>query len=221
MHFLRSPSLLSSLSCVRRTGAESGCSCPSPAAAATRRSVPFARAMCLPSSLTLLPTRRRRSPHPPLPLFDRQLLPRLRQPFFLPAAPAEQPDTHETHTEPRTTSMSESLAPVWSRWEGCRPVPLPSSSCSVCRCPLLPLSLSQHRRSSSSMGAHYTTHTCDQPLHACVPPLSAVLTCHGCAGVVPALAVGGCSACSRSQPLSLGGRLLPLHRPGRGKEGAG
>jgi hypothetical protein len=216
MHFLRSPSLLSSLSCLWRTGAESSCSCSSPAAAAPRRSVPSARTMRLPSFLPLSPTRRCRKPDSPPPLFGRQLLPRLRQPLLLSAAPAAQPDTPETHTEQRTTSKDECMVSHWRCGEGWRSVPLPSSSWRGCRPlrrsppPSVALSAAPLRQ---PIDTHHATHRRDWPLHTCFPPLAVGLTCREWVGGVPPSGSGSCSACSRSQPLALGGCLLPLHRP--------
>jgi hypothetical protein len=210
---------------VRRTGAESARSCPSPAAAATGPTVPSLRKKQLPSFLPLVPTRRCREPGLVGPLLALQLLSRLRPPLFLSAAPAAQPDTPETHIEQRTTSRDEFMVSHWSGGKGWPAAPLPSSSCSACR------SLRRSLPPSAALSAApplrptdrhpHTTHRWDRPLRTCFQPLSAGLTWGGGGGVVLLSGSGGCSACSRSELPSLGGRLssTPPTRKGERRGG--
>ena len=226
MHFLRSPSLLSSLSCVRRTGAESGCSCPSPAAAATVPTVPSPRKKRLPPFLPLVPTRRCRESASPPPLLafsccrgcDRRS-----------SSPPLQPPslTHRKHTqnsEQRAGMSAWSPIGVGGRGGG-RSLSLPQvgaaagPSAALC----LPPFLSQQRRSAQSIDIHPTIHKRDRPLRTCCQPLSGGLTWGGGGGMVPPSGSGSCSACSRSQPCSLGSRLSstpPTRKRERGEGGA-
>jgi hypothetical protein len=86
---------------------------------------------------------------------------------------------------------------------------------------LLPPPLSQQRRSTQPIDTHHTTHMRESPLHTCFQPLSVGLTRCGGGGVGPPSGSGSCSACSRSEAPSLGGRLSFPPPPLKGERRGG